>query len=138
MAFATRIFPQPRERSLKKSGGCRWMALLILLAGLSGSKLWPQGPPFQVDDPVPVDFKHYEFYIFGATDGTPAETDYSGPAFEFNWGAVPRVQLHAILPWGGINPANKELYAPAGMGPSAKGLVDMELGAKIAWIKESK
>jgi hypothetical protein len=114
------------------------MALLILLAGLSGSRLWAQGPPFQVDDPVPVDFKHYEFYIFGATDGTPAETDYTGPAFEFNWGAVPRVQLHAILPWGGINPANKELYAPAGMGPSAKGLVDMELGAKIAWIKESK
>jgi hypothetical protein len=114
------------------------MALLILLAGLSGSKLWAQGPPFQVDDPVPVDFKHYEFYIFGATDGTPAETDYSGPAFEFNWGAVPRVQLHAILPWGGINPANNAIYAPSGVGSSAKGLVDMELGAKIAWIKESK
>jgi hypothetical protein len=114
------------------------MAAVLLLSGLSGSKLWAQGPPFQVDDPVPVDFKHYEFYIFGATDGTPAETDYTGPAFEFNWGAVPRVQLHAILPFGGINPANKAVYYPAGTGESAKGLVDMELGAKVAWIKESK
>ena len=70
---------------------------------------WRKGPPFQVDDPVPVDFKHYEFYIFGVTDGTPIETDYSGPAFEFNWGAVPRVQLHAVLPWGGINPSDDPL-----------------------------
>jgi hypothetical protein len=115
-----------------------WTAVFFVFAILGGSKLRAQGPPFQVDDPVPVDFNHYEFYIFGATDGTPAETDYSGPAFEFNWGAVPRVQLHAILPWGGINPANKAIYAPAGAGPSAKGLIDMELGAKIAYIKESK
>jgi hypothetical protein len=91
-----------------------------------------------VDDPVPVDFKHYEFYIFGATDGTPAETDYSGPALEFNWGAVPRVQVHAVLPWGGIEPANNPVYAPTGTGPSAHGLVDMELGVKLAIIKETK
>jgi hypothetical protein len=114
------------------------MAVLVLLAGLSGLKLWAQGPPFQVDDPVPVDFKHYEFYIFGATDGTPAETDYSGPAFEFNWGAVPRVQLHAILPFGGIHPSNNPTYFPSGEGTSATGLVDMELGVKLAIIKETK
>ena len=137
MASPIRILSQKVGRTLKRSGRCRWRAVLLLI-GLCGSKLWAQGPPFQVDDPVPVDFKHYEFYIFGSTDGTPAETDYSGPAFEFNWGAVPRVQLHAILPWGGINPANKAVYYPAGAGPSAKGLTDMELGAKIAYIKESK
>ncbi len=97
-----------------------------------------QGPPYQTDDPVPVDYKHYEFYIFGATDGTPVEMDSVGPAFEFNWGALPRVQLHAILPWGSINPSNKLVYLPAGTGPQAFGLTDMELGAKIAYIKESK
>ena len=70
---------------------------------------------------MPVDFKHYEFYIFGSTDGTPAETDYSGPAFEFNWGAVPRVQLHAILPWGGINPANKAVSIQPEQGPARMG-----------------
>ncbi|HXE31250.1 MAG TPA: hypothetical protein VN515_05565 [Terriglobales bacterium] len=105
-----------------------WRLLLLLLL-LPISRLLAQGPPFQVDDPVPVDLHHYEFYIFGAADGTPVEMDTTGPAFEFNWGAIPRVQLHAILPWGAV--------APAGQ-PTTFGLTDSELGAKIAFIKESK
>jgi len=66
------------------------------------------------------------------------ETDSIGPGFEFNWGAIPRVQIHAILPLGSINPSNNPAYLPGGAGPSAFGLTDMELGAKIAFIKESK
>ncbi len=100
--------------------------------------LWGQGPPFQTDDPVPVDLHHYEFYIFGSADGTPAETDSLGPAFEFNWGAIPRVQLHLIAPFGSINPSNNPIYAPGGSGERAFGFTDMELGAKIAFITESK
>jgi hypothetical protein len=71
-------------------------------------------------------------------DGTPAEIDSIGPAFEFNWGAIPRVQLHMIAPFGTINPSNNPVYAPSGMGPSAFGYTDMEFGAKIAFINESK
>src|ERR1700691_3527618 len=78
---------------------------------------WAQGPPYQTDDPVPVDLHHYEFYIFGSADGTPVEMDSQGPAFEFNWGALPRVQLHAILPWGVAAPLNHPVYAPSGVGP---------------------
>ena len=108
--------------------------LNLVVAAVS---LHAQGPPYQTDDPVPVDHQHYEFYIFGTADGTPVEMDSSGPAFEFNWGALPRLQLHAILPWGSIDPSNNPIYAPSGTGPSAFGLVDMELGAKVAFIKES-
>jgi hypothetical protein len=97
-----------------------------------------QGPPYQTDDPVPVDLHHYEFYIFGGLDGTTAEIDSTGPAFEFNWGAIPRVQLHAILPWGVAAPSNNPVYAPGGTGPPAFGMTDMELGTKIAFIKEGK
>jgi len=104
------------------------VAVLLLLA-LAAPRLWAQGPPFQTDDPVPVDLHHYEFYVFGAADGTPIEMDTAGPAFEFNWGALPRVQLHAILPLGAA--------APAG-GPTTFGLTDTELGAKIAFFKETK
>lgn len=111
------------------------MPLLLMLAA---STLRAQGPPFQTDDPVPVDLHHYEFYIFGATDGTPVEQDAAGPAFEFNWGAIPRVQLHTVLPFAILGPQNRKTYAPAGQGPVQFGLTDMELGAKIAWIKESK
>lgn len=120
------------------NGKCWRPALFLIVMILAGTRVWAQGPPFQIDDPVPVELHHYEFYIFGTTAGTPVETDSTGPAFEFNWGAIPRVQLHAVLPWGSINPSNNPVYLPAGTGPSAFGLTDMELGAKIAFIKESK
>jgi hypothetical protein len=112
--------------------------LCSFLLALAGARLAAQGPPFQTDDPVPVDLHHYEFYIFGAMDGTSAEIDSTGPAFEFNWGALPRVQLHAILPWGSIAPSNNPIYLPGGSGPDAFGLIDSELGIKIAFFKETK
>jgi hypothetical protein len=111
---------------------------LILVSLLVVPRLWGQGPPYQTDDPVPVDLHHYEFYIFGITDSTPVVATSGSPAFEFNWGAVPRVQIHAVLPFGESAPTNRAVYAPSGQGPSAYGLGDMELGAKIAFIKESK
>lgn len=96
------------------------------------------GPPFQTDDPTPVDLHHYEFYIFSGLSGTPVEMDPTGPAFEFNWGAIPNIQLHAILPFGAIVPSNNPIYAPGGIGPSAFGLTDMELGVKWGMIKQTK
>lgn len=102
---------------------------VLAAAALGTARLLAQGPPFQVDDPVPVELHHYEFYVFAAADGTPVETDTMGPAFEFNWGALPRVQLHAILPWGGAYPAGEG---------GAFGLTDAELGAKVAFIREGR
>jgi hypothetical protein len=118
-------------------GNCTQATLFLLLI-VAASKLWAQaGPPFQTDDPTPVDYGHYEFYVFGTADGTPVEMDSTGPAFEFNWGAVPRIQLHAILPFGSVNPSNSPVYAPAGTGNSAFGLTDMELGVKYGFIKQT-
>ena len=112
---------------------------LIVILILAASRLCAQaGPPFQTDDPTPVDLHHYEFYLFGSADGTPAEVDSLGPAFEFNWGAIPNVQLHAILPFGVIAPSNNPIYFPGGTGPTAFGLTDMELGVKYGFIKQTK
>ena len=127
-----------RKKSTPPHTGLRLgLAALAILVCLV-PRLCAQGPPYQTDDPVPVDLHHYEFYIFGGVDGTPAEIDSTGPAFEFNWGALPRVQLHAILPWGVVAPSNNPVYLPAGTGPTEFGLTDMEFGVKIAFIKESK
>lgn len=112
--------------------------LLFFLLLFAAPALWAQGPPFQIDDPVPVDVHNYEFYIFGGADGTPVALNLTGPAFEFNWGALPRVQLHAILPIGASIPENNLVYLPTGTGPSAYGLTDMELGVKLAWLTETK
>jgi len=111
---------------------------LLLLFILTAANLGAQaGPPFQTDDPTPVDLGHYEFYVFSTFDGTPAESDLTGPAFEFNWGAIPNIQLHAILPFGAVVPSNDPAYAPGGQGPSAFGLTDMELGFKYGFIKQT-
>ena len=115
----------------------RTQLVLLLLLLLAAPKLWA-GPPFQTDDPEPVDFRHYEIYFFGTTDGTHVETDPVGPAFEANWGAAPNLQLHIILPAGAILPSNNPRYFPAGTGPSAYGFEDTELGAKYRFIKETK
>jgi hypothetical protein len=119
-----------------RSQGCK-LGLIALLS-LAGSGLWGQaGPPFQTDDPTPVDYGQYEAYVFGIVDATPVALASAGPAFEFNWGAVPRIQLHAILPFGESEPMNSPVYAPAGQGPSAFGLGDMELGVKFGFLKQT-
>src|ERR1019366_10663965 len=111
MLFEMGFRPKGHHDFCEKAGASmrfniKYSTLMLFILVLGASRLWAQGPPFQTDDPVPVDLHHYEFYIFGSTDGTPTETDATGPAFEFNWGAIPRVQLHAILPWGVAAPLN--------------------------------
>jgi hypothetical protein len=96
------------------------------------------GPPFQTDDPEPIDFRHYEFYTFAASDGTRVETDTVGPGFEFNWGALPNVHLHIIVPAAAILPSNNPSFAPSGEGPRAFGLGDIELGIKYRFVQETK
>jgi hypothetical protein len=87
------------------------------------------GPPFQTDDPEPIDFRHYEFYTFASLDGTPLETDTEGPALEFNWGALPNVHLHIVFPLAAALPAT---------GPRTFGLGDTELGIKYRFVQEGK
>ncbi len=87
------------------------------------------GPPFLTDDPEPVPFKHWEAYLFSTLDATPGQTDASGPAFEFNVGALPNLQLHSVIPLSYASPDN---------GPSAYGLGDIELGMKYRFIQETE
>ncbi|MGA9630915.1 MAG: hypothetical protein WBP92_15615 [Candidatus Acidiferrales bacterium] len=115
----------------------RRAALLVLLL-LSCSTPLFAGPPFQTDDPDPVDFHHYEFYVFGNADGTGVEMDTAGPAAEFNWGILPNTQFHIVVPLAAIVPSNEAKYAPSGTGPSEFGLGDIEIGVKYRYVKETK
>ncbi|HEV2198931.1 MAG TPA: hypothetical protein VGR73_03850 [Bryobacteraceae bacterium] len=96
------------------------------------------GPPFQTDDPEPIDFRHYEIYMFASSGGTAVETDTVAPAVEFNWGALPNTQLHIIVPGTTILPSNNPSLAPAGMGARAFGLGDIEAGIKYRFVPETK
>jgi len=85
------------------------------------------GPPFQTDDPEPVELHHYEFYV--ATQQTLTSDGRSGtlPHFEFNYGAAPDVQLHLIVPVAFSHPSD---------GPRELGYGDTELGIKYRFVQE--
>ena len=75
----------------------RNVTLLVILYFISVQNV-SAGPPFNTDDPQPVDFRHWEYYI--ATINTFQSNTWSGtsPHFEVNYGLVPNVQVHLILP----------------------------------------
>jgi hypothetical protein len=91
------------------------------------------GPPYQTDDPDPVDFHHFEMYAFELSDSTGKNaggTVLEIPAYEVNYGVIPNVQLHLVLPPSAV-------FQPMG-GPANLGMGDTELGAKIRFVKETK
>jgi len=85
------------------------------------------GPPFQTDDPEPVDLHHYEFYTFSTFDRGGGATTGQGPAFEFNVGAAPNLQLHVVVPVAWSRPD---------AGPTELGAGDIELGVKYRFVEE--
>lgn len=104
---------------------------ILMLAMLACPKTIFAGPPFQTDDPEPIDYRNFEFYTFGTADRTTFETDTTGPAAEFNWGALPNVHLHIIVPLAAIIPTDNTE-------PKEVGLGDIETGVKFRFIQESK
>lgn len=86
------------------------------------------GPPFLTDDPEPVPFKHWEAYLFSTVDDKHKQTDATGPAVEFNVGALPNLQVHLVVPMAFSSPAG---------GPRVYGLGDIEFGVKYRFIQET-
>ncbi len=115
---------RPTRRSARLS-----VAFAVLTA-LFATATAHAGPPFQTDDPEPVDYQHFEMYAFELSDGTTAGgTTLATPAYEVNYGVIPNVQLHLVLPF-------TTLFAPDG--PNQRGIGDTEFGVKLRFIKETK
>jgi hypothetical protein len=91
------------------------------------------GPPFQTDDPDPVEYHHFEMYAFELSDSTGKNvggTILEIPAYEVNYGAAPGLQLHLILP-------PTAAFLPTG-GGTYYGFGDTELGLKYRFFKETR
>lgn len=97
---------------------------LLLLAFVLLPCLAFAGPPFLTDDPEPVPLHHYEAYLFGTVDSSGGETFSQVPAFEFNVGAAPNLQLHMVVPGADLSPEGNF------------GIGDIELGAKYRFLTE--
>jgi hypothetical protein len=87
------------------------------------------GPPYITDDPEPVDYQHWEVYAASIFTKQSDAWTATAPHLEVNYGVVPNLQLHTILPM--------TLYAPA-EGPSSYGYGDTEFGAKYRLVQEGK
>lgn len=103
------------------------LKLVVLL--FIGSLTAQAGPPFVTDDPEPVDYRQWEFYIASQHAETSDGWSGTAPHLELNYGVVTNVQLHLIAPL---------VYdAPSG-GSSHYGYGDTELGVKFRFFQETE
>jgi len=103
--------------------------IIALTAGLN---LFPAtsiiaGPPFLTDDPEPVDYQHWEAYLFASGDHTVGGYTINGPAVELNYGVLPDTQLHLVVP----------MITVGGGPPAVSGLGDTEFGVKYRFLHET-
>lgn len=98
------------------------LSLLLPAAALAG-------PPYTTDDPEPVEYRNWELYLAFQSFRTKGQgADGTLPQVEVNYGAVPDLQLHTIVPMAWTSPDGGALrYGPG----------DIELGAKFRFVHES-
>jgi len=87
------------------------------------------GPPYVTDDPEPVPYRHWELYLAAVPDLAHDGVTSTAPHIEINYGPVPGVQLHTIVPLA---------YARPKGGPAQYGPGDIELGAKVRFVEEGR
>src|ERR1035437_5146566 len=87
------------------------------------------GPPYITDDPDPVEFKHWEYYI--STINTFQSDISTGTLLqlEINYGLVPNVQVHLILPLSYDNTPQSGFNL---------GYTDTEVGVKYRFVQETE
>jgi hypothetical protein len=104
------------------------VAALLLTTALARHAAWA-GPPFLTDDPEPVEPRHWEFYLASQWSGTRQAASGTAPHIEVNYGALPELQLHVIVP---------AVLAWQSGRPVEYGLGDVELGAKFRFVDEGE
>lgn len=85
------------------------------------------GPPFKTDDPQPVDFLHWEFYIASAQEFDRLTTQATLPHLEINYGILPNTQLHLVAPMGYLHSEDGTQY----------GYSNTEIGVKYRFVQET-
>lgn len=105
---------------------CLLLSSGVILLGLVATNALA-GPPFKTDDPQPVDYLHWEFYVASQQEYGDHETNATCPHFEINYGAVPNLQLHLVAPLGYVHAEDGTHY----------GYSDTEIGLKYRFVEEN-
>jgi len=104
--------------------GPLWSVAALLL----GSSAVQAGPPFLTDDPEPVGYQHWEFYVASLDTKTADGWTGTAPHIELNYGVVSNVQLHLIAPLAYDAPSAGDVHFGYG---------DTELGVKFRFVQET-
>ncbi len=118
----------PEEPYLAQATNIKWFSFVFLALIFSPSAPVHAGPPFVTDDPEPVEFHGWEFYIASEPERTKEGWSGTLPHMEFNYGAFRNVELHLETP--------VYFSAPRGGGLSI-GYGDTEVGFKYRFIQET-
>jgi hypothetical protein len=111
---------------LKENMKYSFIAFLLILLN---SQMIFAGPPFDTDDPETVMFKHWEYYISSMNTHQAGIWSGTSPHLEFNYGLVPNVQVHLLLPMN---------YISQGHQHADLGYADTEFGIKFRFIQETE
>jgi hypothetical protein len=85
------------------------------------------GPPFRTDDPETVEYRNGEFYVASQYANDRDGVSGTAPHIELNYGVIPDVQLHLLVPSAFDKPRGE---------PTLYGFGDLELGVKYRFIQE--
>ena len=119
-----RFFRKMGARFINK----RYVAVIVLTLTIN---LIKAGPPYFTDDPDPVHFHNWEYYLSSQNSFDTRHNSASGtlPHIEVNYGVVPDVQLHLVLPAAYLYASPHDLEI---------GYAYTEFGVKYRFVKESK
>ncbi|MDP4270351.1 MAG: hypothetical protein Q8909_09525 [Bacteroidota bacterium] len=98
-----------------------------LLALLCAQKSYAR-PPFNTDDPEPVEYKHWEYYVSTVNNYQQGVWSGTSPHFEVNYGLVPDLQVHLLIP---VN------YTTVPHQKASFGYADTEVGVKYRFLQET-
>jgi hypothetical protein len=102
--------------------------LACAILWISFARLAWAGPPFVTDDPEPVEYQHWEFYVASQLQHDKDGWSGTSPHLEVNYGALPNLQLHLITPVSFTAPSH---------GAMNFGYGDTEVGAKYRFFEET-
>jgi hypothetical protein len=102
--------------------------LLVAALNLVAAAPLLAGPPFLTDDPQPVDYQHWEAYLFSLGQTGGGGEAFEGPAVEMNYGVLPDTQLHLIVPMQTVVANGQQ---------TVSGLGDTEFGIKYRFVHET-
>jgi hypothetical protein len=114
------------NRSLKQIG-------LVLILSLKTSFIF-SAPPFITDDPAPVEYQHWQFYLFSTLDKSDTYRQINVPSFTLNYGAFPNFE--ASLTFGFLS-FKQTAFLEALNVLDAYGFTDMVFTPKYTLIKET-